>query len=521
MSDSTDRPTPEPQDTEPASDATRILVKPADRDQAPVPPLDSEDATQVNAALDDKTRIVSKQLASKPASEALSDDDATAIHTVSAPQPSVIRPVPAQQSVANLTAGSVIKERFKLLKLLGEGGMGRVFLAEDQIKVEAKSTEPNIAIKVLTDEFKSHPTSFMALQREVEKSQQIAHPNIITAFDFDRDHDLIYMTMEFLEGQDLDDYIRDHKFSGVEPKLAASIILQLASGLAHAHKKGLIHSDLKPANVFLTADNTVKILDFGIARVAKDLNPLKAQDTFDVGVLGALTPNYASCDMLDGDHKPTPGDDIYALGVIAYQLFSGNHPFDRTPANEARDKGMKPRRLDKASRHQWRAIKKALSFDQSEGLKNLEEFFQLFKGPSKLKRALAASAMIMAVGFSYSYYQIEHVQSPNIDFEDLPKAQQILVKDHIAQADIAIKFNDLNGAIIHLNEAFNLHPYNYEVMERIDSTVDAIVNFQPAADQQGDIDNYYDNLSQLQKYKALSNHKILNRHLSDWNKSSK
>lgn len=109
----------------------------------------------------------------------------------------------------------VLKGRFILAKIVGSGGMGVVYKAKDLLKVEAKDRDPFVAIKVLSEEFKSHPEAFISLQRESRKSQRIAHPNIVNVYDFDRDGDVVFMTMEYMDGRPLDKMLRQYKSTGL------------------------------------------------------------------------------------------------------------------------------------------------------------------------------------------------------------------------------------------------------------------------------------------------------------------
>ena len=115
----------------------------------------------------------------------------------------------------------------------------------------------------------------------------------------------------------------------------------MANALAYAHERGFVHCDFKPANVFLTDTAEVKVIDFGIARVFQRPEEETEATVFDPGSLGALTPAYASPEMLE-HREPDPRDDIYALGCITYELLTGKHPFDRVPALQARSASMKP-----------------------------------------------------------------------------------------------------------------------------------------------------------------------------------
>src|ERR1035438_5290300 len=173
---------------------------------------------------------------------------------------------PGAAGAAELEAGTLLKGRFELKTLVGRGGMGIVWSAVDRRKLEARDPNPEVAVKILNSSASQHPQAFVALQREASKAQTLAHPNIATVFDFDRDGANVFITMELLHGQPLDQAIRAVRNHGLGRAAALPVIRGIAEGLAYAHRKGIVHSDLKPANIFLLADGTPKILDFGIAR---------------------------------------------------------------------------------------------------------------------------------------------------------------------------------------------------------------------------------------------------------------
>lgn len=277
--------------------------------------------------------------------------------------------------------GSVLKNRFILEEMLGRGGMGVVYKAQDMRKVEAMDRDPYIAVKVLSKDFQANPDSFIALQRETKKAQQLAHPNIVTVYDFDRDGPNVFMTMELLEGEPLDHLIRRLRPGTLPANEAISIIQQMSRALAYAHSENIVHSDFKPGNVFLTSKNVVKVVDFGIARAAKGTDRVVEDATiFDPGSLGALTPTYASCEMLEYG-MPDPRDDVYGLAVVAYELLAGCHPFKRKPATYARDLALKAERPKEVSKEVWQAISHGLEFEREKRTINATRFLQEMSGP--------------------------------------------------------------------------------------------------------------------------------------------
>ncbi len=231
----------------------------------------------------------------------------------------------------------ILKQRFILDEKLGSGGMGTVYRAKDLRKVEAQDRQPYVAIKVLNNDFRAHPDAFIALQREASKSQGIPHPNIVSIFDFDKDGDVPYMTMELLQGQELAALLKDYP-SGLPDAMLWPLVEGMCAGLKRAHTSGITHSDFKPGNVFVTQDGTAKILDFGIARAVR-VHQHDGDDTvFDPSKLAALTPAFASREMLLGE-TPEPADDIYSLAVVIYLMLTGRHPYDRVRADEAAHTG--------------------------------------------------------------------------------------------------------------------------------------------------------------------------------------
>jgi serine/threonine protein kinase len=307
----------------------------------------------------------------------------------------------------------VLKDRFLLEKVLGVGGMGVVYKAKDRLKVEAQDRDPYVAIKVLSEEFKTHPEAFIALQRESRKAQRISHQNTVKVYDFDRDGDVVFMTMEYMSGKPLDQLIKQYHATGLPRDDAWKIVEGMCSALIHAHSENIVHSDFKPGNVFVTEEGMAKIFDFGIARAVAtiDRQTGKSLDrtVFDAGSLGALTPAYASLEMLLGK-TPDTRDDVYALGCIVYEILTGEHPFNRLPADEAYNKNLRPKRITDISKRQWRAIEAALAFKREDRVESVDEFYKQLTAKRKPKYMLAASVLLI-IGLSYFAY-MQYVNKP-------------------------------------------------------------------------------------------------------------
>ena len=304
--------------------------------------------------------------------------------------------------------GDTLNGRFVLEECIGFGGMGTVYKALDLRKLEASDRNPYIAIKVLNVQFRGHPKSLIALQREAKKAQALAHPNIVRVYDFDRDGPMVYLTMEYLTGGPLSRRLRAPGFGGVPFAEALHIVAGITKALSYAHERGFVHCDLKPANVFLTDNGDVKVIDFGIARVFHKPEEVVEATVFDPGSLGAMTPAYASPEMLE-HREPDPRDDVYALACIAYELLTGRHPFDRVPATQARNSGLKPQRPQNLGNGPWKALRHALAFEREDRTPSVDLFYKEISGKSKLPpfALIGGGAFVAALlaTLAFNYYQ--------------------------------------------------------------------------------------------------------------------
>jgi len=296
----------------------------------------------------------------------------------------------------------ILNNRFVLKETLGSGGMGTVYKAQDLRKVEARDDHPYVAAKILNSDFKNHPDAFISLQREASRSHLLSHPNIVTVHDFDRDGDTIFMTMELLDGSDLELVLAKHKKNLLPVDKSIGIIKDFCQALIFAHKKGIIHSDLKPGNIFVTRAGDTKVLDFGIARLALEST---RKDHFDAGRIGAITPAYASLEML-GHKPPDARDDVYAAAIIAYELFSGRHPFDTKSAAVALAKGMKPSRIESLSKRQWQALSKGLELKRADRTTSIQELSDglTVKPQFPIYRTMSFALIGIVFWFVYNQY---------------------------------------------------------------------------------------------------------------------
>lgn len=207
--------------------------------------------------------------------------------------------------------GKRISGRYEVLGLLGGGGMSTVYLAQDMI------LDRPVAIKVLRRDFSDEDELRKRFQREALSATSLVHPNIVNIYDVGEDGDLQYLVMEYVEGQTLKEYIKDH--APLDPAEAVEIMKQLCSGITAAHIHGIIHRDIKPQNILMDLDGQVKLTDFGIA-MALSATALTRTNSV-MGTVHYLSPEQARGGMA------TKRTDIYSLGIVLFEMLTGKLPF--------------------------------------------------------------------------------------------------------------------------------------------------------------------------------------------------
>jgi serine/threonine protein kinase len=204
------------------------------------------------------------------------------------------------------------------MQLIGEGGMGQVWMVRDL------ELQINVAIKILHPRFSTTPPHIELLKNECRNTRRLVHPHIVRVFDFHRTDDLVFISMEYIDGQDLAAHRRQSgNFRHLE---TISLLQPVVGALGYAHDRGLIHRDVKSGNILLDPQNSPRLTDFGIAGIFKT-----GEDALHITSGGSLY--CMSPQQLDGN-QPQPADDIYALGVLMYELLTGRPPFypEITPA---------------------------------------------------------------------------------------------------------------------------------------------------------------------------------------------
>jgi len=214
---------------------------------------------------------------------------------------------PAKPAQPRFTPGSLIAGRYRVIALLGRGGMGEVYRADDL------SLGQQVALKFLPDVAPTEDT-LERFRHEVRIARRISHPNVCRVFDIGQADDLIFFTMEYIDGEDL--ALLSRRIGRLPGDKAAEISRKICAGLAAAHDKGVLHRDLKPANVMLDGRGEVLITDFGLAGVAHEIEDVRSG-----------TPAYMSPEQLAGE-EVTIKSDIYSLGLLLYEVFTGKAAFD-------------------------------------------------------------------------------------------------------------------------------------------------------------------------------------------------
>ena len=203
--------------------------------------------------------------------------------------------------------GAVLGERYRLLERIDEGGAGEVWRARDE------RLQRDVAVKILGE---AADEAFRArFTDEARRAAVVAHPNVVTVFDEGQDGPDAYMVMEYVRGRTLRDLVEERGALGTVE--AARIVAQVADALDAAHAAGVIHCDVKPANVILDERGIAKLTDFGIARAAR--GPAEHELI--------ATPRYIAPERIEGK-APTSASDVYGLGLVAYELIAGRPPFD-------------------------------------------------------------------------------------------------------------------------------------------------------------------------------------------------
>lgn len=213
----------------------------------------------------------------------------------------------------------ILNDRYQLNESLGTGGMAVVYNAWDLM------LQRSVAIKILREDFSSDSAFRERFRQEARSAANLSHPNIVTVHDFGLDSGRLFIVMENVPGMDLKTILQKRGRFGVDE--AIHLMIQACAGVGYAHRAGLIHCDIKPHNLLVTPDRRLKVTDFGIARALATINPEEKQDV----VWGS--PQYFSPEQAAGA-PPSPATDVYSLGVVLYEMLTGQLPFIASTAAE-------------------------------------------------------------------------------------------------------------------------------------------------------------------------------------------
>jgi serine/threonine protein kinase/beta-lactam-binding protein with PASTA domain len=208
--------------------------------------------------------------------------------------------------------GKILGNRYEILEEIGNGGMAHVY------KAKCMLLNRFVAVKILRSEFVSDEEFLARFNAEAQAAAALSHPNIVSIYDVGREGNIEYIVMEYVEGKTLKEYIRENKL--LPWRQAVDFAIQIASALNCAHKKGIIHRDIKPQNIMLAADGVLKVTDFGIARAASS-----SSVTITGSAMGSV--HYLSPEQARGGYTDAKSD-IYSLGIVMYEMVTGKLPFD-------------------------------------------------------------------------------------------------------------------------------------------------------------------------------------------------
>ena len=217
-------------------------------------------------------------------------------------------------------SGVEIAGRYRLESRLGFGGMSTVHLAMDM------RLERQVAVKLLAEHLADDPAFVSRFQREAQAAARLVHPNVVQVFDSGQDESTgqYYIVMEYIEGQSCAEILRDYGW--VEVEEAVSIVEQACEGLHYAHRNGVVHRDVKPGNLLRSSEGVVKLADFGIAKATEQSSITQVGSV--LGTAAYLAPEQAR------GEEAGPSADLYALGVVTYQLISGRLPYEASSLTE-------------------------------------------------------------------------------------------------------------------------------------------------------------------------------------------
>lgn len=302
--------------------------------------------------------------------------------------------------------GAVLGGRYRLEALLERGGMSRVFRAVDERRSVAGAPPARVGLKAVHPEF-AGPSARLALEREASLLAELSHPGVVRMLGFDVEGDTAFMVMELLDGERLRSrLVRCHP-APLPAEEAMGIIRELAEALAYLHGRGLAHRDVKPANVFVTASGSVRLIDFGLAATVGRSDSPGAEPP------KGWTPLYASPDMLAGA-PPDPRDDVYSLGCVAYEMLTGRHPWGNISGDEAAHRKLRATRPAGLPRDRWAVLRHALAFRAADRPPDAAAFLAAFFPAARPRRILPWVAAALLAGVAAGIALVNVAPGPRV-----------------------------------------------------------------------------------------------------------
>jgi serine/threonine protein kinase len=277
-------------------------------------------------------------------------------------------------------SGSILRRRYRLETLVGQGSNGPVFQAVDEYKLESPASQ-RLAIKIFHPAVVKRAELLADLQREFQVLQRLSHPNIVRVFEFDRDGSLVFFTMELLTGATLSRTLQARKLLPLSKDQAFAAIRDIGSALAYAHSQGVVHGDINPRNIFVTTQGDLRLLGFPGAFKGPH-NPAALDPELS---LPMTTSGYASCQILEGE-RPDARDDVFALACVAYLLLCGEHPLKQRTAIEARNSKATPKRPAQLSHRQWQILRAGLRWQREDRPADVQRWLAQLDLPSAATR---------------------------------------------------------------------------------------------------------------------------------------
>lgn len=252
----------------------------------------------------------------------------------------------------------VLRDRYELISIIGRGSRGVVYRALDRHRAHLPEPARRVAVKLFKQDYRGRADLLADLEQQFHQAQSLAHPNIVSVFDLDRDGDTYFLVMELLEGELLSEVMHRLEGQPMSKSKAFAVITHVGAALLDAHRRNVVHGDLKPRNVMITTGGEVKVLDFGFVR-RQPLERHAVEALQDDLVMAAAAPAYASMERAFGE-APHPSDDVYSLACMAYELLSGQHPYGGRSGTFARSHTRDPKRISGLTHRQWHSLQRAL-----------------------------------------------------------------------------------------------------------------------------------------------------------------